>query len=129
MAGERYRLACDRCDWSAETAGPHADGADGTTARLYCPDCGTTRDYDLALGSRRRGSAGPFGVPLGPRDGPAGRLARSLARRLRGRGIARGNDTPGCPICGRHDLVLTPAVGTALPCPRCGAGRLRGGAG
>jgi len=125
MAGERYRLACERCDWVAETAGPHDDGAGGTTARLYCPTCGATRDCDLSAGGRRRGNAGPFGVPLGPRDGPAGRLAGALARRLRGQDTsAPGGAIPACPSCGGHDFVLAPVAGAVLPCPCCGTGRL-----
>lgn len=125
MARERYRLACDRCDWAAETVGPPDDGAGGITARLYCPACGAIRDYAMPDTEHRRDNAGPFGVPLGPRDGPAGRLAGALARRLRGRATsAPGGAVPACPTCGGRDLVLTPTAGTALPCPRCGVGRL-----
>ncbi len=127
MAGKRYRLACDRCDWTAETVGPHDDGAGGSAARLYCPACGATRDCALPDGGRRRGNAGPFGVPLGPRDGPAGRLAGALARRLRGRSPSwQSVDMPHCPVCGGHDLVLAPEADAGLRCPQCEAGRVHG---
>ena len=108
-------------------AGPHDDGAGGSMARLYCPACGVTRDCAVP-NTERRGNNGPFVVPLGPRDGPAGRLAGALAGRLRDRGDAApgGSDLPTCPACGKHGLTLTPAAGMASSCPRCGVGKLVG---
>jgi hypothetical protein len=115
-----HHYECAACGHTVTTAGPQrrADGC--LVARLYCPTCGEVREVATNPGVRQWPT--PLGVPIGPRHGPAGRLAAALARRLR-RDDRLSSVT--CPVCAHADLLLALVPGRELPCPHCECGQLR----